>query len=35
MDTLLAILGISLAIELAYATFKVIMWVIKKIPTVN
>jgi hypothetical protein len=35
MDTMLAILGISLAIELAYATFKVIMWVIKKIPTVN
>jgi hypothetical protein len=35
MDTMITILGISLAIELAYATFKVIMWVIKKIPTVN
>jgi HD-like signal output (HDOD) protein len=35
MDTMLAILGISLTIELAYATYKLIMWVIKKIPTIN
>ena len=35
IDTILAILGVSLALELAYLTFKIIMWVIRKIPTIN
>lgn len=35
VDTMLQILLISLGIELAYLMFKVIMWVIAKIPTLN
>jgi hypothetical protein len=35
IDSMITILGVSLTIELSYATFKVIMWVIKKIPTIN
>ena len=35
VDTMIQILGISLAFELAYLIFKVIMWVLKKIPTIN
>lgn len=33
IDTILNILGIYLAIELALFTYKLIMWVIKRIPT--
>ena len=35
VDTMLTILGLSLAIEGAYLTYKIIMWVIQKIPTLN
>jgi hypothetical protein len=35
MDTMLAILALSLAIEGAYLIYKLIMWVIQKIPTIN
>ena len=35
MDTMITILGVSLAIEGAYLTYKLIMWVIQKIPTLN
>lgn len=35
LDTMLQILGLSLAIEGAYLTYKLIMWVIQKIPTIN
>jgi len=35
VDTMLTILGVSLAFELAYLTFKVIMWVLAKIPGIN
>ncbi len=35
IDTMLTIFGISLSIELFYLTYKSIMWVIKKIPTIN
>ena len=35
MDTMLTIFGVSLAIESAYLLYKVIMWVIRKIPTIN
>lgn len=35
VGTLLTLLGIAVAIEVAYFTYKIIMWVIKKIPTVN
>lgn len=33
IDTIITILKISIAIEVAYLTFKLIMWVIKRIPT--
>jgi hypothetical protein len=35
MDTMIEILTLSLAIEGAYLLFKVIMWVIGKIPMIN
>lgn len=35
MDTMLAILGVSLAFEGAYLIFKLVMWIIAKIPTLN
>ena len=35
MDTMLAILGVSLAFEGAYLVFKLIMWIIAKIPMLN
>jgi hypothetical protein len=35
VDTMLEILGISLAFEGAYLIYKLIMWVIKKIPTID
>jgi hypothetical protein len=35
MATILAILGVSLAFEAIYLTYKLIMWVIKKIPMIN
>ena len=35
VDTMLIILGISLVFESGYLVFKVLMWVIKKIPTIN
>jgi hypothetical protein len=35
ISTMIEILGISLAFELAYLTYKGIMWVIKKIPSVD
>lgn len=35
MDTMLEILGVSLTIEGAYLIYKLIMWVIKKIPMIN
>jgi len=35
VDTMLTILGVSLTFELAYLTFKIIMWVLRKIPTIN
>lgn len=35
VDTMLIIFGISLTFELAYLTFKVIMWVLAKIPFIN
>lgn len=35
MDTMIQILGVSLAIEGIYFIYKVVMWVIKKIPTIN
>ncbi len=35
IDTMLAILGISLLFEGLYLTYKLIMWVIKKIPTIS
>jgi hypothetical protein len=35
VDTMITILGVSLTIEGAYLLFKLIMWVIAKIPTLN
>lgn len=35
VDTMLTILGISLSFESGYLFYKIIMWVIKKIPTIN
>ena len=35
VDTMIQILGLSLIIEGAYLLYKLIMWVIKKIPTIN
>jgi hypothetical protein len=35
VDTLLGILGIIVAIELAIFTYKAIYWLIKKIPTIS
>lgn len=35
VDTMLTILGVSLAFEGAYLIFKVIMWIIAKIPMLN
>jgi len=35
VDTILAILGSFIAIEAAIFVYKTIMWVIKKIPTIN
>jgi len=35
MDTMITILGVFLAIEGAYVVYKIIMWIIKKIPTLN
>lgn len=35
LTTMLSILGIYLVIEGAVLTYRLIMWVIKKIPTVN
>ena len=35
MDTMIAILSLSLAIEGAYLLYKLIMWIIQKIPTIN
>jgi len=35
VDTMLEILGVSLAIEGAYLTYKLLMWIIKKIPMIN
>ena len=35
IDTVITILGVSLVFELVYLTFKAIMWVIKKVPTLN
>lgn len=35
IDTLLTILGILLTMEGVYLIYKVIMWVIKKIPFIN
>jgi len=35
IDTMLTILGISLLFEGLYLTYKLIMWVIKKIPTIS
>lgn len=35
IDTMIQILGVSLAFEGAYLIFKLIMWIIAKIPTLN
>jgi len=35
MDTMIEILGISLAFEGGYLIFKLLMWIIKKIPMLN
>lgn len=35
IGTLLTILGLFIAYELSYFTYKVVMWVIKKIPSIN
>jgi hypothetical protein len=35
IDTMIQILGVSLTIEGAYLLFKVIMWIIAKIPMLN
>jgi hypothetical protein len=35
VGTLISLLGISVSIEVAYFAYKIIMWIIKKIPTVN
>jgi len=35
IDTMLTIFGISLVFEGLYLTYKLIMWVIKKIPTIS
>lgn len=35
VDTMITILGISVTIEISYLTFKLIMWIIKKVPTIN
>ena len=35
VDTMITILGVSLTIEGAYLVFKLIMWIIAKIPTLN
>jgi hypothetical protein len=33
LDTILILLGIYIAIEVAYLTYKLIMWLIKRFPT--
>lgn len=33
IDTILTLLGVYIAIELAYLTYKLIMWLIKRFPT--
>lgn len=35
VDTMLEILAVGLAFELGYLIYKIIMWVIRKIPTIN
>ena len=35
VDTMLAIFGVSLTIEGAYLVYKIIMWVLSKIPGIN
>ena len=35
VDTMLEIFGVSLAIEGAYLLYKIIMWIIRKIPSIN
>ena len=35
MDTMITILGVSLAFEGLYIIYKLIMWVIKKVPGLN
>lgn len=35
MTTLITILGLFVAYEISYFGYKLIMWVIKKIPTIN
>lgn len=35
LETLLSILGIVVGIEIAIFTYKAIMWLIKKIPTIS
>ena len=35
VNTMIQILGVSILIETTYLTFKVIMWIIKKIPMLN
>jgi hypothetical protein len=35
VDTLLAVFGIYLSIEVAIFTYKAIMWLVKKIPTIS
>ena len=35
IDTILEIFAVFLGFELAYFTWKAIMWVIRKIPTIN
>ena len=35
VSTLLTILGIFITFETLYFTYKTIMWIIKKIPTIN
>lgn len=35
VDTMITIFGVSLALEASYLTFKLIMWIIKKVPMLN
>ena len=35
VDTMLDILGVSLAFELGYLTYKLIIWVLEKVPFIN